>query len=54
MSFWPSVLSVKRIELVTHHGKDESTLAFLKAVGFDESSDGVLRVTAVDFQRPLT
>jgi GNAT superfamily N-acetyltransferase len=45
------VLSVKRVEILTHHGREEIALSFLKAVGFAETPELVLRVTAIDFRK---
>jgi len=45
------VLSVRRLEVVTHQGFHEEAVAFLKAVGFSLAEAQVLRFQPFDFQR---
>lgn len=44
------VLSVKRVELVTHVGRDEIPHEFYRGCGFAEADAGVMRHVELDFQ----
>jgi GNAT superfamily N-acetyltransferase len=45
------VLSVRRLELLTHPGNVDSAIVFCAACGFTKTDASVLRVTALDFHR---
>jgi N-acetylglutamate synthase-like GNAT family acetyltransferase len=45
------VLTVKRLEVVTHPGFDEPTFAFFQSVGFIQAEARVFRLQAMDFQK---
>ncbi len=45
------VLSVKRLELVTHTGRDQFPRAFYEACGFTLADAAVLRVVDLDFSK---
>lgn len=44
-------LSVKRVELLTHLGRNEMPRAFYESCGFAEADSAVMRLTELDFQK---